>query len=45
MAHKLERFNKIVTSPDDVVISCGAVNALLESLMAVVSPGRDHPDS
>lgn len=40
MAHKLERFNKIVTSPDDVVISCGAVNALLESLMAVVSPGE-----
>jgi aspartate aminotransferase len=39
MAAKLARDNGIAADPDDIVITCGAVNALLESLMAVVSPG------
>jgi aspartate/methionine/tyrosine aminotransferase len=36
---KLKRDNGIDTVPDDVVITCGAVNALFESLVALVSPG------
>ena len=36
---KLKRDNGIDVAADDVVISCGAVNALFESLVAVVSPG------
>jgi aspartate/methionine/tyrosine aminotransferase len=39
MAAKLARDNGIVADPDDVVITCGAVNALLETLVALVSPG------
>jgi aspartate aminotransferase/aminotransferase len=36
---KLKRDNGIDVPADDVVISCGAVNALFESLVALVSPG------
>ena len=36
---KLKRDNGIEVAADDVVISCGAVNALFESLVALVSPG------
>ncbi|GAB3878950.1 pyridoxal phosphate-dependent aminotransferase [Terrabacter terrigena] len=36
---KLKRDNAIDVAADDVVISCGAVNALFESLVALVSPG------
>ena len=36
---KLKRDNGIDVSADDVVISCGAVNALFETLVALVSPG------
>lgn len=36
---KLKRDNGLDVSADDVVITCGAVNALFESLVAIVSPG------
>jgi aspartate/methionine/tyrosine aminotransferase len=36
---KLKRDNGIDVPADDVVITCGAVNALFESLAALVSPG------
>jgi aspartate aminotransferase/aminotransferase len=36
---KLKRDNGIDVPADDIVISCGAVNALFESLVAVISPG------
>lgn len=36
---KLKRDNGIDVPADDVVISCGAVNALFESLVALISPG------
>jgi aspartate/methionine/tyrosine aminotransferase len=36
---KLKRDNGIDVPPNDVVITCGAVNALFESLVALVSPG------
>jgi aspartate/methionine/tyrosine aminotransferase len=39
IADKLLRENGIRTSPDNIVITCGAVNALFESLAALVSPG------
>jgi len=39
MSAKLERDNGISADPDNLVITCGAVNALLESLVATVSPG------
>jgi aspartate/methionine/tyrosine aminotransferase len=39
ITEKLKRDNGIDVPADDVVISCGAVNALFESLVAIVSPG------
>jgi aspartate aminotransferase/aminotransferase len=36
---KLKQDNGIDAPADDIVISCGAVNALFESLVALVSPG------
>jgi aspartate aminotransferase/aminotransferase len=36
---KLERVNGIAAEPEDVVITAGAVNALVESLATLVSPG------
>lgn len=39
MAEKLRRENGIVVDPHNVVITCGAVNGLFESLAAVLSPG------
>jgi aspartate/methionine/tyrosine aminotransferase len=36
---KLERVNGIAAEPEDVVITAGAVNALVESLTTLVSPG------
>jgi aspartate aminotransferase/aminotransferase len=36
---KLKQDNGIDVPADDIVISCGAVNALFESLVALVSPG------
>lgn len=36
---KLKRDNGIDVPADDVVITCGAVNALFESLVALVTPG------
>lgn len=39
IAAKLKRDNGIDVPPDDVIITVGAVNALFESLVALVSPG------
>lgn len=39
MSDKLKRENGLSVDPHDVVVTCGAVNGLFESLAAVVSPG------
>lgn len=39
IAAKLKRVNGIDAVPDDIVITAGAVNALVECLAALVSPG------
>ena len=39
IAAKLKRVNLIDAAPDDIVITAGAVNALVESLATLVSPG------
>lgn len=40
MAAKLARENGITTRPEDIMVSCGAVNALFECVATLVSPGE-----
>ncbi|WP_033294559.1 pyridoxal phosphate-dependent aminotransferase [Amycolatopsis jejuensis] len=40
IAAKLKAENGIAAAPDDILVTCGAVNALFETLAALVSPGE-----
>ncbi len=40
IAHKMKEFNKIDTDPDqNVVVTCGATEAMMASLLSIVNPG------
>jgi aminotransferase len=40
IAKKLRKDNKIITSPDNVIVTCGSTEAILLTLMSTIDPGE-----